>query len=663
MSLSLEEAKTQIDKLTKTINHHNELYYTKDSPEIEDYEYDMLFRELEGLENDYPNLKQTDSPTLRVGFNTLEKFEKFEHPIAMYSLSNVMNEAEFFDFHNRMIKELNTTDIKYTTENKFDGLALELIYENGSLIVASTRGDGNIGENVTNNVLVINNIPKKIKETKKLIVRGEVLITKKDFNILNQERIENEEALFANPRNAASGGLRQLDNRESKKRRLKFFAYQIANYNDFSISTEANIMSFLKSLGFTVEGVTENIDSDEVIKKYNEISIARQNLDYEIDGLVIKIDRVDYQEKLGFLSRAPRFACAFKFKPAESQSILKSIEIQVGRTGALTPVAKVEPVYVAGVMVSSVTLHNPQEIISKDIRIGDTVMIIRSGDVIPKITRVIKEKRPSDSIAFQFPTKCPACGGETAITDGDIIVRCINDECPIKITRYIEYFVSKPAMNMEGLGKEWINTFTSSGLVKEPADVYKITASDLEKYDRMGEKLSDKMLSSIEKSKNPSLKKFIYSLGIRQVGENTSDILANYFKSIDNFINLKKDDLMSLENIGDISANSIYEFVKNEKTRSIILNLLEVGVIPIYEAKTIIESAITGKNVVITGSIEGYSRSSAKDMAQKLGANVHSSVGKSTDILIVGEGGGGKIKKAEELGVSIMTGEEFKALL
>lgn len=663
MSLSLEEAKTQIDKLTKTINHHSELYYTKDSPEIEDYEYDMLFRELEGLENEFPTLKQEDSPSLRVGFNTLEKFEKFEHPIAMYSLSNVMNEAEFFDFHNRMIKELNTTDIKYTTENKFDGLALELIYENGSLIVASTRGDGNIGENVTNNVLVINNIPKKIKENKRLIVRGEVLITKKDFNILNQERIENEEALFANPRNAASGGLRQLDNRESKKRRLKFFAYQIANYNDFSIATEANIMSFLKSLGFTVEGVTENIDSDEVIKIYNEISTTRSKLDYEIDGLVIKIDRVDYQEKLGFLSRAPRFACAFKFKPAESESVLKSIEIQVGRTGALTPVAKVEPVYVAGVMVSSVTLHNPQEIMSKDIRIGDTVMIIRSGDVIPKITRVIKEKRPVDSTPFEFPKKCPSCGGETAVTDGDIIVRCINDECPIKITRYIEYFVSKPAMNMEGLGKEWINNFTSNGLVKEPADLYKITASDLEKYERMGEKLSEKMLSSIEKSKNTSLKRFIYALGIRQVGENTSDILANYFKSIDNFLNLKKDDLMSLENIGDISANSIYDFVQNEETRSIILNLLARGVSPIYEAKTIIESAITGKNVVITGSIEGYSRSAAKDIAQKLGANVHSSVGKSTDILIVGEGGGSKIKKAQELGVSIMTEEEFRAML
>ena len=508
--MNLEEARNKIEQLTKTINYHNKLYYTDDNPEIEDYEYDKLFRELENLEREFPELKKEDSPTNKVGGTILEKFEKFEHPIAMYSLSNVMNEEEFLEFDNRMQKELNTSNIKYTVENKFDGLALELIYEKGKLTVASTRGDGQVGENVTNNVKMISNVPKSIKETKRLIVRGEALITKKDFEVLNKEREELEEIPFANARNAAAGGLRQLDSAESKKRRLKFFAYQIANYKDFDLTNEYKSMEFLSELGFTVEGVHPNIEAKKVLETYYSIQENRSKMDYEIDGLVIKVDDVKYQEKLGFLSRAPRFAVAFKFKPEEKETILKNIEVQVGRTGALTPVAKLEPVQVGGVTVSNVTLHNPNEIKSKDIRIGDTVVVIRSGDVIPKIVRVVLEKRPSESKVFEFPKKCPVCGGDTAITDGDVIVRCINDECPSKIIRYIEYFVSKPAMNMERIGKEWIAVFTKSGLVKTPADLYKITRDDLFKFERMGEKLASYMLESIENSKHYFKKIYIF---------------------------------------------------------------------------------------------------------------------------------------------------------
>ena len=657
--MNLEEAKNKIEQLTKTINYHNKLYYTDDNPEIEDYEYDKLFRELENLEREFPELKKEDSPTNKVGGTILEKFEKFEHPIAMYSLSNVMNEEEFLEFDNRMEKELNTSNIKYTVENKFDGLALELIYEKGKLTVASTRGDGQVGENVTNNVKMISNVPKNIKETKKLIVRGEALITKKDFEILNKEREELEEIPFANARNAASGGLRQLDSAESKKRRLKFFAYQIANYKDFDLTNEYKSMEFLSELGFTVEGVHPNIEAKKVLETYYSIQEKRSKMDYEIDGLVIKVDDVKYQEKLGFLSRAPRFAVAFKFKPEEKETILKNIEVQVGRTGALTPVAKLEPVQVGGVTVSNVTLHNPNEIKSKDIRIGDTVVVIRSGDVIPKIVRVVLDKRPSESKIFEFPKKCPVCGGDTAITDGDVIVRCINDECPSKITRYIEYFVSKPAMNMERIGKEWIAVFTKSGLVKTPADLYKITRDDLFKFERMGEKLASYMLESIENSKNTTLKRFIYSLGIRQVGETTADLLAKYFTSIDNFKKATIEDLQNIEGIGEISAKSIYDFLNNEKSLKLIEDLINAGVNPVFEKLTTVESPLTGKNVVITGSIEGFTRTSAKETAERLGASVQSAVSKNTDILIVGEKAGSKLKKAQELGIEIMEADEF----
>ena len=661
--MNIEEAKNRIKKLTEEINYHNKLYYTDDNPEIEDYQYDKLFRELENLERDFPNLKEENSPTNKVGGMILEKFEKFEHPIAMYSLSNVMNEEEFFDFDNRMKKEINSKDIKYTVENKFDGLALELIYQNGKLIVASTRGDGQVGENVTNNVKVMNNVPKNIKEKNKLIIRGEALITKKDFEALNREREELEEVPFENPRNAASGGLRQLDSSESKKRRLKFFAYQIANYKDFNLTNEYKAMEFLLSLGFTVEGVHPNIEYKEVLKIYEEIQINRNKMDYEIDGLVIKVDDIKLQEKLGFLSRAPRFAVAFKFKPEEKETLLNNIEVQVGRTGALTPVAKLKPVQVGGVIVSNVTLHNPNEIKSKDIRIGDTVVVIRSGDVIPKIVRVNFDKRPKESKEFFFPNKCPVCGGATAITDGDVIVRCINEECPSKITKYIEYFVSKAAMNIEGIGKEWIAIFTKSGLVKTPADIYKIKKTDLYKFERMGEKLADNMLNSIKESKKTTLKRFIYSLGMRQVGETTADLLAKYFTSIENFKKATIEDLENIEGIGEISAKSIYDFLNNDKSKKIIDDLLAVGVEPIFEKMAITESKLTGKNVVITGSIEGFTRTSAKETAERLGATVQSSVSKTTDILIVGEKAGSKLKKAEELGIEIMPADDFIKLV
>ena len=657
-----KEAKVKIKELSSIIHYHNNLYYNMDRPEIEDTEYDKLIRELEKFEKEYPEFLSKDSPTQRVGSVILEKFEKFEHPILMYSLSNVMNEEEFYDFHNRMVKETASEDIEYLVENKFDGLALELIYENGKLIMGSTRGDGSIGENITSNVVTISNIPKSIDYKDTIIIRGEVLITKKDFASINEERIKEEESPFVNPRNAAAGSIRQLDNSITLKRNLKFFAYQVANYSDIStvaINTELDAMNMLKELGFTVEGIHLGKDKDNVIEIYNDIAIKRNALDYEIDGLVIKLNNLAFQEKLGFLSRSPRFACAFKFKPEEKETTLLQIDIQVGRTGALTPVARLEPVHVGGVTVSNVTLHNPSEIKAKDIRIGDSVFVSRAGDVIPKISRVNLEKRHPDSEPFEFPDKCPICGGDTAITDGDIIVRCINEECPNKILKYIEYFVSKPAMNIDGLGKEWVAAFVESSLVKSPSDIYKITGNDLDKFDRMGEKSRENILKAILDSKETTLKKFIYSLGIRHVGQGTSDILAKRYESIDNLLNIEMDDLLSLEGIGEIASKTIYEFFHDDKTKKIVLDLLSVGINPKYEKLQKIESPLTGKHVVITGSIDGYSRQTAKDTAERLGAIVQSGLSKTTNILIVGEKAGSKLKKAQALGIEIMDADSF----
>lgn len=654
-----KKAKERIKELSALIHYHNNQYYNLDRPEIEDSEYDKLLRDLENLEKEYPDCILKDSPTQIVGSVVLQKFEKFTHPIPMYSLSNVMNETEFLEFHERMIKETGVSSVEYIIENKFDGLALELIYENGSLTTGSTRGDGAVGENITSNVVTIKNVPKKIEEKRKMIIRGEVLITKEDFAKVNAERIEEEENPFANPRNAAAGSIRQLDSSVALKRNLRFFAYQIANYGEIGITTELNAMNMLCNLGFTVEGLHTAKNAEEVLQIYKKISLERHSLKYEIDGLVIKLNETKHQEKLGFLSRVPRFACAFKFKPEEKETTLLQIDIQVGRTGALTPVARLEPVHVGGVTVTNVTLHNPNEIKMKDIRVGDTVTVVRAGDVIPKINRVVMEKRKNDSIQFVFPDKCPVCGNSVAITDGDVIVRCINEHCPSRVLRGIEHFVSKGAMNIDGLGKELAAVFVAKGLVKTPADLYRIKGDDLDKFDRMGQRLKEKILSAIDESKKTTLKRFIYALGIRHVGESAADILAKYYTSIEKMFDIKKEELISLEGIGDVASATIYEYFHKDKTKNIIKDLLSVGVKPEYKAIETVKTPLSGKYVVITGSINGYTRTSAKETAERLGAIVQSAVGKTTNILIVGEKVGSKLKKATELGIEIMYADDF----
>lgn len=656
-----QTAKERIKKLSSIIHYHNNLYYNMDTPEIEDSEYDKLMRELESYEKDFPELVSKDSPTQRVGSVILDKFEKFTHPMPMYSLANVMNEEEFLEFDARMKKEIGDNNIEYLIENKFDGLALELIYENGKLIMGSTRGDGVVGENITSNVVTMSNVPKTIKYKDRLIVRGEVLIAKEDFAKMNEERILDDEQPFANPRNAAAGSVRQLDSSVAGKRNLKFFGYQLANYNELptSISTEQEAIIFLRDLGFEIEGEELAKNKEEVIEIYKRAEKNRSKLSYEIDGLVIKLNYIAYQEKLGFLSRSPRFATAFKFKPEEKETKILSIDIQVGRTGSLTPVARLEPVYVGGVTVSNVTLHNANEIRAKDIREGDTVYVSRAGDVIPRISRVNFDKRENSSKTYEFPTHCPICNSDTEADDGGAIIRCINEDCPSRVFRYIEYFVSKPAMNIDGLGKELIKTFIDNGIISTVADLYKLTVDDFDGLERMGDKSKSNVINSIEASKDTTLKRFIFALGIRHVGEGTADILAKRYENIDALLNTTEADLLSLDGIGTIAAEAIYEYLNNPKNRSIILELLSLGVTPNYEKIIAIDSPLFGKNVVITGSIDGYSRQSAKETAARLGATIQSGISKTTNVLVVGENAGSKLKKAQELGIVIMPAEDF----
>ncbi|MBI4977680.1 MAG: NAD-dependent DNA ligase LigA [Spirochaetes bacterium] len=654
-----DEAKKRIQELVREINGHNRRYYINDNPSIEDAQYDALMRELESLEREYPTLVMADSPTKRVGAAVGETFEKVKHAYPMYSLANVMNEREFLDFHERMLRD-GGSDISYTVQEKFDGLAVEILYENGALVSAATRGDGTTGENITANIRTLGTVPKKLKTAKKLVVRGEVLLTKAEFARINKEREAEEEPLFANPRNAAAGSLRQLDAKITASRKLSFFAYQVADHRDYGLGGEQETMAFLSKEGFSVsENSLHTADPQAVLAHFRAVQEKRHALAYEIDGLVVKTDNYQLQEKLGVIARSPRYAVAFKFPPEEVSSVIEDIAVQVGRTGALTPVAKIAPVRVGGVMVSSVTLHNPEEIKAKDIRIGDTVYVVRSGDVIPKITRVDAARRKSGSRAYAFPERCPVCGGKTAITAGDVIVRCISESCPAKIQKSIEHFVSKECMNIDGLGKEFVAGLIAQGSVRNVADIYALKDEDFFKLERMGEKLKENLMSAIDASKRTTLARFIAALGIRHVGAETAALLAKRFRSIDAIMKVTHEDLIAMDSIGDESAKSITEYFSDKKSKALIERLIALGVTPEHTEVAIIDSPIRGKSVVITGSITGLTRSQAKEAAERLGANVQSAVSKNTDFLIVGEDAGSKLKKATELGVAIMDAETF----
>lgn len=657
----------EAEKLRKEINYHNYRYYVLNEPVISDYEYDKLFRRLKELEEKYPELITPDSPTQRVGAPPLKEFKPFTHPSPMLSLENAINKEEFLEFHKRMLKELEVSKVEYLAEPKYDGLAVELIYEDGILKIGSTRGDGITGEDVTNNIKTVRTVPLRLlgdNYPRRLVVRGEVIMFRKDFIELNEKYIKEGKKPFANPRNAASGSLRQLDSRITAQRKLRMFVHGIGEplppeYNAKSLS---DVYSYLKQWGFNVNPniiVTDNID--EIIEYHQKWEEERDNLEYDIDGIVIKINNFEQQAILGELTHSPRWAIAWKFKPREATTVVKDIVVQVGRTGALTPVAILKPVQIGGVTVSRVTLHNPDEIERLDIRVGDTVVVYRAGDVIPKVTKVILEKRPEDAVPFKFPDKCPVCEADVIKPEDEVIPRCSNTSCPAQLVESLKHFVSRKAMDIEGIGDEWIQKFAETGLLKDFADFYYITKEDLLKYERMGDKLAENMINAINSRKEVTFDRFLYALGIRYVGEHISQVLAKHFNSLEELMNASYDKLVSIYEIGPKAAESIYKFFRQKRNIEVIEKLKKAGVKIIYKKQR--SDILKGLKIVVTGTLKNFTRDGINKFIEENGGHAASSVSKNTDFVIVGENPGSKFQKAKQLGVKIMTENEFLAFI
>jgi DNA ligase (NAD+) len=660
----------RIEQLREQLNYHNHLYYVLDSPEISDAEYDRLFDELLALEEKYPELVASDSPTQRVGAPPLEAFETVTHSLPMLSLNKATSEAQFLDFHRRVLEltEVGEEKIRYTVEPKFDGLAVELVYTDGLFTVGSTRGDGVVGEEVTLNLRTIKSVPLRLmgKPLPGLIeVRGEVIINKADFERLNKRRKETEEPLFANPRNAAAGSVRQLDSKVTSNRPLNMFAYGIGRVEGKALTNHWDTHRYLQKLGFKTSRYLQPCESAEQVKAYYEkILNMRNELPYEIDGIVIKVDEFALQEKMGELSRSPRWAVAWKFPAQQENTKIRDIIVSVGRTGALTPVAVLEPVRVGGVEVSRASLHNEDELKKKDVRIGDTVVIQRAGDVIPEVVKVVESKRTGEEKRFTMPAQCPVCGSKALRPEGEAIHRCTGIACPAQIKENLAHFVSKGAMDMDGLGRKFLEQMVDKEIIQDQADLYFLKKEDLMKMERMGDKLAENLLSAINKSRHPTLANLIYALGIRNVGEHLASVLAKHFRSIDNLAKQNIEDLTMVHEIGPIVAESITNFFRNDRNMKVLEKLKRGGVkFPIEEAEVEKEESLAGKTFVLTGSLASFSRDEARKIIEELGGRVSSSVSKETDFVIVGKDPGSKYDKARSLGVTTMDENEFKKMI
>lgn len=661
------EALKRIEFLREEINRHNYLYYILDSPEISDAEYDRFMRELEELEKRFPELITPDSPTQRVGAPPLEEFGTVRHTIPMISLQNAFTEEEAREFDAKVKRFLHTThEIEYVAEPKIDGLAIELVYEDGVFTVGSTRGDGETGENVTRNLRTVKTIPLKLFKPKsgtiprKLEVRGEVYMKLRDFNKLNKRREGAGEPLFANPRNAAAGSVRQLDSKVTAGRPLDIFCYGVGVVEGLKPSTHWEILETLKSLGFKVNPLIKRCKNiEEALTFHREIEGKRESLDYEIDGVVLKVNSLRLQEELGEISRSPRWAIAYKFPPRQETTRVVNIEVGVGRTGALTPVAIMEPVEVGGVTVSRATLHNQDEIDRKDVRIGDSVVIQRAGDVIPEVVMVVKSKRTGHEKPYVMPDRCPSCGAH--VVKEEVVWRCPNVSCPAQVKESIRHFASKGGMDIEGLGYRHIEQMVDKGVIKDSADIYYLTKNDILGLERFADKSAQNIIDSIEKSRNTTLPRLIYSLGIRDVGEHTAKLLAKEFGTIDALGAAKYDDLIKIREVGPEVAKSILAFFAEERNLKLIVKLIKGGIT--YEAEKANKGGpLEGKTFVFTGALKGFSRDEAESLVESKGGRPTSSVSKKTDYVVAGEEAGSKLDKARELGVKVITEEEFVAL-
>lgn len=663
------DAEDQILELTAQINYHNHRYYVLDDPAITDAEYDELFDKLAELEKKHPELRQPDSPTLRVGAPPSEKFQQVKHSVPMLSLNKSNVESEFRDFVKRVTQDIGSDReaAKFVTEPKFDGLAVEIVYEDGLLTIASTRGDGVTGEVITENVRTIKNIPLRLmgESPPKLIeVRGEIVIRKADFAKLNKTREENGEDTFANPRNAAAGSLRQLDPRITASRPLMMFGYAVGLVDGIEFECHSETLEYLKQVGFNVsELVRVNGSQEEVIEQYSKFLESRSELPFDVDGMVVKIDSFRHQRKLGELSRSPRWAIAWKFPPEQATTVIENIEVQVGRTGILTPVAHLKPVRVGGVEVKRASLHNEDELRRKGVLIGDTVVVQRAGDVIPEVVRPIPEKRTGSEVEFSMPKTCPACGSEVAKDVDGVYVRCNNPACPAQLVERISHFVSKAGLDIDGLGSKLIEQMISGGIIKDASDIFHITREQLLTLERMGDKLADNILASIDKSRTPELPMLINALGIRNVGEHLASVLARHFQSIENLSRASTDELSAINEIGPIVAESIVAFFRSPRAAQLLTRLREGGVVFPVQERDEGAKPLEGMTVVITGTLDKYSRSQAKKKLENSGARVASSVSKKTDAVLVGANPGSKYTKAVELGVRIITEDEFDNII
>lgn len=653
----------RMELLIETIRKHNKAYYDNDQPSITDQAYDALMKELIDIEEKHPEWKRLDSPTQRVGGQPLEAFSQITHQVKLLSLDNSYDEEDLRDFDARIAKEIGS-DYNYVVEYKIDGLSVALTYENGVLISGATRGNGEVGEDVTDNIKTIRSIPLRLEQAVDIVVRGEVYFPKEKFRILNEQQEALGLQAFANPRNAAAGTLRQLDSKVTAKRPLDIFVFNVLQ-GDVPSDYHYDNQKYLESLGFVTCEASLCHSIDEVIDLCHAMIEKRHHLAYEIDGMVVKVNKISQRDVLGVKAKSPRWAIAFKFPAEEKMTTLNDVIFQVGRTGVVTPKAEFDPVEVAGSVISRATLHNEDYINEKDIRIGDTIVVQKAGDVIPAVVRVVEEKRLGTEKMVKMPSHCPECGTDLVKQVGEVALRCLNDHCPAKLRRGIEHFVSRTAMNIDGLGTSIINLLIQNKLIKDYADLYYLAdkRDEIANLERMGEKSADNLLKAIESSKNNGLDQLLSGMGIPLIGAKASKTIAEHFKSMDKLQAVTLDDLIEIEEIGEKMALSLVNFFEDDQHKSRIERLLNAGVKMTYDnQQEILGDAFEGKKVVLTGTLESFSRTEAKALIEAQGGKVVGSVSKKTDYVLAGANPGSKYDKALELGVKILEESEFKVL-
>ena len=658
-------AQKRIEELINLINYHNEKYYNQDSPEIEDFEYDNLMKELIKLEEENPELKRNDSPSNRVGGKPLDKFEQVVHKIPMLSLSNAYSWEDLKDFDSR-VREAVGSDVEYVVEFKIDGLSVGLNYNNGIFESGATRGNGIVGENITKNLMTIKNIPLNIDEKGELTVRGEVYISKKDFKEINKIQEEQDQPLYANPRNLAAGSLRQLDSKLTAKRPLDIFIFNLEDINSKQFKTHSESLEYLKQLGFHVSPEFKVFKTmDEIIEYIKYWTEHREDLGFGIDGMVIKVNNLAQREQMGYTAKSPRWAIAYKFPAERKETKLLDIVVEVGRTGTITPTAVLEPIRLAGTTVSRATLHNEDYINEKDIKINDTVLVQKAGDIIPQVVEVIKEKRTGEEIEFKMPEECPVCGEPTVRLEGEAAVKCINISCPAQIRRGIIHFASREAMDIDGLGESIITLLLKQDLIKDISDLYYLKKEQISVLERMGDKSATNLINAINKSKENDLWRFINGLGIKLIGTKAAKILASEFKDLDKLMSATEQELINLEEFGQTMADSVVEFFKEEKNISVIEKLKEAGVNTklIESDDEDIPKIFEKMKIVLTGTLPTLKRNDAKEMIEKRGGKATSSVSKSTSFVLAGEEAGSKLTKANDLGIKVIDEEKFLQLI